>query len=68
MVREYRKLHENDLTIAQTQNRELILKIGANLEQMGFDVMQEVRKKDPLFYQFYQSLKIIEVQSNDSLK
>lgn len=62
MVREYRELHADDKSVAQAKNRELILKIGANFEQMGSQVMQEVSEKDPLFYQFYQSLKIIQDQ------
>jgi hypothetical protein len=60
MVREYRQLHFDDPSITQADNRELILKIGLNFEQMEPSVMQEVRQKDPLFFQFYQSLKVIE--------
>ena len=63
MVREYRDLHADDPSISLADNRELILKIGANFEQMGSDILMEVGEKDPLFYQFYQSLKIIEAQS-----
>ena len=63
MVREYRDLHADDPSISLADNRELILKIGANFEQMGPDILVEVGEKDPLFYQFYQSLKIIEAQS-----
>lgn len=63
MVREYRELHADDQGVMLAENRELILKIGSNFEEMGDEVMNEVREKDPLFYQFYQSLKIIEVQT-----
>ena len=60
MVREYRDLHFDDPGVAQANNRDLVLKIGLNFEQMNPAVMQEVKQKDPLFFQFYQSLKIIE--------
>jgi hypothetical protein len=68
MVREYRSLHADDPSVSLANNRELILKIGTNFEQMGKDILLEVGEKDPLFYQFYQSLKIIEAQSVESYK
>jgi len=68
MVREYRSLHADDPSVSLANNRELILKIGTNFEQMGEDILLEVGEKDPLFYQFYQSLKIIEAQSVESYK
>ena len=68
MVREYRALHADDPSVSLANNRELILKIGTYFEQMGEDMLLEVGEKDPLFFQFYQSLKIIEAQSVESYK
>ena len=68
MVREYRALHADDPSVFLANNRDLILKIGTNFEEMGKEVLLEVGEKDPLFYQFYQSLKIIQAQSIEVLQ
>ena len=65
MVRAYREFHADNQSIVNAKNRELILKIGLDLEQEGEEAMLQIRKEDPLFYQFYQSLKIIEAQSQE---
>ena len=66
MVREYRALHADDPRVSLANNRELVLKIGAEFEQMGKNILLEAGEKDPLFYKFYQTLKIIEAQSVES--
>ena len=68
MVRLYRELHIGDESVAAANNRELILKIGSNFERQGDNVMEEVKGEDPLFYHFYNSLKIIEAQSIESVE
>ncbi len=65
MVSEYREIHENDPEVNRLSNRELVLRIGDSLKEMGEQVMSQVEEKDPLFMRFYLSLKELSVNSTE---
>jgi hypothetical protein len=60
IVRGYRELNANDAQLKLVSNRDLILKLGLGFEEMGNDVLDQIRKKDPLFHRYYMSLRAIE--------
>ena len=60
IVRGYRELNANDAQLKFVSNRDLILKLGLGFEEMGNDVLDQIRKKDPLFHRYYMSLRAIE--------
>ena len=57
IVEQYRLMHVNDPLVLKISNRDLIIKLGKSFESMGEDVLWQISKKDPLFYEYYQSLK-----------
>ena len=60
IVRGYRELNAKDAQLRFVSNRDLILKLGLGFEEMGNDVLDQIRKKDPLFHRYYMSLRAIE--------
>jgi len=60
IIREYRAIRENDKQLSLVSNRDLILKLGLGFEEMGQEILDKIRNKDPLFYLYYQSLRAIE--------
>ena len=60
MVREYREMYSDNPELLLVSNRDIILKLGLKFEEMGEGVLEQIRLKDPLFYRYYKSLRIIE--------
>ena len=60
IVRGYREIHANDPELSLISNRDLVLKLGLGFEKMGEGVLDKVGERDPLFYRFYQSLRMIQ--------
>ena len=56
-VRKYRILHENDSSVMALSNKQLILKIGKAMEELGPSAYAQLSKEDPEFVILYQSLK-----------
>ena len=59
-VREYRDMNAGNPKLLQVSNRDIILKLGLKFEQMGENVLEQIRLKDPLFFRYYNSLLAIE--------
>jgi len=38
-------------------DREIILQLGKQFEEMGYEMMESISKQDPVFMRYYQSLK-----------
>ena len=60
IVREYRDMNAGNPKLLQVSNRDIILKLGLKFEQMGENVLEQIRLKDPLFFRYYNSLLAIE--------
>jgi hypothetical protein len=60
IVRGYREINDADAQLKLVSNRDLIIKLGLGFEEMGNGVMDQIRKKDPLFYRYFNSLRAIE--------
>lgn len=60
IIRGYREIHSADVKLRLVSNRDLIIKLGLGFEEMGIDVMNQIRVKDPLFYRYFNSLRAIE--------
>ena len=60
IIREYREIRASDVQLKLVSNRDLILKLGLGFEEMGQEVINQIKNKDPLFYLYYQSLHAIE--------
>ena len=50
-------MHVNDPLVLKISNRDLIIKLGKSLNQWG-KMFCKISKKDPLFYEYYQFLKL----------
>ena len=64
IVRGYREIHAGDPDLSLISNRDLVLKIGLGFEEMGEDVLKQVAERDPLFYRFYRSLRVLEADAS----
>lgn len=60
IINAYREINANDSKLKLISNRDLILKLGLGFEQMGADVLEQIRIRDPLFHRYYKSLQAIE--------
>ena len=60
IIRGYREINDADAQLKLVSNRDLIIKLGLGFEEMGNGVMDQIRKKDPLFYRYFNSLRAIE--------
>ena len=60
IIRGYREINAGDTQLNLVSNRDLIIKLGLGFEEMGNGVMDQIRKKDPLFYRYFNSLRAIE--------
>jgi hypothetical protein len=60
IVREYRDMNAGNSKLLRVSNRDIILKLGLKFEQMGEDVLEQIRLRDPLFFRYYNSLLAIE--------
>ena len=60
IIRGYREINAADTQLNLVSNRDLIIKLGLGFEEMGNGVMDQIRKKDPLFYRYFNSLRAIE--------
>ena len=60
IVREYRDMNAENPKLLKVSNRDIILKLGLKFEQMGENVLEQIRLKDPLFFRYYNSLLAIE--------
>ena len=50
IIREYRGIRASDGQLQLVNNRDLILKLGLGFEEMGQEVINQIKNKDPLFY------------------
>ena len=64
IVRGYREIHAGDPDLSLISNRDLVLKIGLGFEEMGEDILKQVAERDPLFYRFYRSLRVLEADAS----
>lgn len=60
IVREYREMNAGKPELLKVSNRDIIVKLGLKFEEMGENVLEQIRLQDPLFYRYYNSLLIIE--------
>ena len=60
IVREYREMNVGKPELLKVSNRDIIIKLGLKFEEMGENVLEQIRLKDPLFYRYYNSLLIIQ--------
>ena len=60
IIRTYREINADDKKLSIVSNRDLILKLGLGFEEMGQEVFEQIRNKDPLFYRYYKSFRAIE--------
>ena len=60
IIRTYREINADDKKLSLVSNRDLILKLGLGFEEMGKEVFEQIRHKDPLFYRYYISFRAIE--------
>jgi len=56
IVDQYRLMHPDDPLLSQISNRDLIIKLGKSFKSMGDEVLWQISQKDPLFFEYYQSL------------
>ena len=60
IVREYREMNSKNSDLDKISNRDIILKLGLKFEELDKNVLDQVRLKDPLFYRYYKSLRVLE--------
>ena len=60
ILREYIEMNAGKPELLKVSNRDIIVKLGLKFEEMGENVLEQIRLQDPLFYRYYNSLLIIE--------
>ena len=53
----YKSVHQDDPNLSALTDREIILQLGKQFEEMGYEMMESISKQDPVFMRHYQSLK-----------
>ena len=53
----YKSVHQDDPNLSALTDREIILQLGKQFEEMGYEMMESISKQDPVFMRYYQSLK-----------
>ena len=53
----YKSVHQDDPNLSALTDREIILQLGKQFEEMGYEMMESISIQDPVFMRYYQSLK-----------
>ena len=57
ILRAYKSAHKGDPILSGLSDQEIILQLGKQFEEMGYEIVESISEQDPIFWQLYRTLR-----------